>query len=76
MHGRPAAHNPRAHLQFGAGPRVCPGRHLATTEMRLVLSMLMRNFEVELACQPGELREVMAFTMMPERMPVRLHARA
>lgn len=69
------AHNPRAHLQFGAGPRVCPGRHLAAVEMRLVLSMLARNFEVELACEPHEIREVLAFTMMPERMPVRLHAR-
>lgn len=76
MHAGAPAHNPRAHLQFGAGPRVCPGRHLALTEMRLVLSMLMRNFEVELACRPGDLREVMAFTMMPEHMPVRLHARA
>lgn len=73
--GCPLAHNPRAHLQFGAGPRVCPGRHLAVVEMRLVLSMLMKGFRVELACAPDELREVLAFTMMPERMPVRLHAR-
>lgn len=73
--GCPLAHNARAHLQFGTGPRVCPGRHLALVEMRLVLSMLMRSFRVELACAPQELREVLAFTMMPERMPVRLHLR-
>lgn len=74
--GCPAAHDTRAHLQFGAGPRVCPGRYLANVEMRLVLSMLLRNFRVELACRPDELREVLAFTMMPEHMPIRLHARA
>lgn len=69
-------HEQRAFAQFGAGPRVCPGRHLATLEMRLVLSMLLRNFEVELACRPEEIEEVDAFTMMPNRMPVRLKARA
>jgi cytochrome P450 len=66
------AHEPRAYLQFGAGPRVCPGRHLAGVEMRLVLSMLMRNFRVSLAMDPGDIEEVLAFTLMPRRMPVRL----
>ncbi len=69
-------HDPRAFLQFGAGPRVCPGRHLATVEMRLVLAMLLRDFELELACDPAEITEVLNFTNMPSRMPVRLRARA
>lgn len=69
-------HEPRAFVQFGAGPRVCPGRHLANLEMRLVLSMLLRNFEVELACDPASIEEVNAFTMMPSKMPVRLKRRA
>ena len=69
------AHEPRAHNQFGAGPRVCPGRHLASVEMRLVLSMLLRNFEIELACAESAIDEVCAFTMMPSRMPVRLRLR-
>jgi cytochrome P450 len=70
------AHEPRAHNQFGAGPRVCPGRHLAGIEMRLVLSMLMRHFEIELACDPKEIDEVCAFTVVPSRMPVRLRLRS
>lgn len=73
---RAGAHNARAWLQFGTGPRVCPGRHLASVEMRLVLSMLARNFRVQLACDPGEIREVMSFTMHPQAMPVRLALRA
>jgi cytochrome P450 len=68
-------HDGRAFLQFGAGPRVCPGRHLATVEMRLVLSMLLADFELELACEPAQIEEVNAFTMLPSQLPVRLHPR-
>jgi cytochrome P450 len=68
-------HDMRAYAQFGAGPRVCPGRHLAGVEIRLVLSMLTRNFAVQLAVEPASIREVMAFTMMPSEMPVRLSLR-
>lgn len=65
----------RAYLPFGAGARVCPGRALATAEMRLVLAMLLKRFRVELACEPVAIDEVCALTMLPERMPVRLVAR-
>ena len=71
-HGQVQPHDPRAYTQFGAGPRVCPGRHLAGVELRLVLSMLARNFSVEFAVDPASIREVMAFTMKPGSMPVRL----
>jgi cytochrome P450 len=69
------AHDVRAYLQFGAGPRVCPGRHLATVEMRLALSMLMKSFTIELAIDPAKIQEVQAFTMVPDTMPVRLKPR-
>lgn len=68
-------HDTRAYVQFGAGPRVCPGRHLAGVEIRLVLSMLLRNFSVSLAVDPSAVREVMAFTMTPNSLPVRLTPR-
>lgn len=70
-----AAHEPRAFLQFGAGPRVCPGRHLAALQMRLVLSTILKSFRMELACAPESIEEVSAFTMMPSHMPVRLRHR-
>jgi cytochrome P450 len=69
------AHDVRAYLQFSAGPRVCPGRHLATVEMRLALSMLMKSFTIELAIDPAKIQEVQAFTMVPDTMPVRLKPR-
>jgi cytochrome P450 len=71
-HAAVQPHDGRAFAQFGAGPRMCPGRYLAAVEMRLVLSMLARSFTVELLCDPAEIREVMAFTMLPQWMPVRL----
>jgi cytochrome P450 len=75
-HGTERTHDTRAFLQFGAGPRVCPGRHLATVELRLVLAMLLRDFRLELACDPDEIEEVTAFTLAPSKMPVRLVPRA
>jgi cytochrome P450 len=69
-------HNTRAFLHFGAGPRFCPGRYLATLEMKMVLAMLARNFSVEHAEDPDITQEVFAFTMMPSRLRLRLGAMA
>lgn len=72
---REGVHDKRAFLQFGTGPRICPGRHLAMVEVRMVLSMLLAHFRVELTIPGAELEEVLAFTVTPKRMPVRLHRR-
>jgi cytochrome P450 len=45
-------HEQKAYLKFGAGPRVCPDRYLAGVEMRLVISMLMKHFRIELTIAP------------------------
>ena len=44
---RPAPHEEAAFFPFGGGPRLCPGRNLALLEMRAVVAMLCRNFDVE-----------------------------
>ena len=71
-----AAHSTRAFMQFGAGPRFCPGRHLATLEMKMVLATLARNFTFEHAEDPNVTKEIFAFTMMPSRLRLRLRSRA
>ncbi len=70
-----AVHASRAYMQFGAGPRVCPGRHLASVEMRLVISMLMANFSARIAMNAADITEVCAFATRPSAMPMRLALR-
>jgi cytochrome P450 len=68
-------HNAKAFMHFGAGPRFCPGRYLATLEMKMVLAMLARNFSITYAEAPEVTQEVFAFTMMPSRLRLRFRAR-
>lgn len=69
------AHEPMAHMPFGSGPRICPGRTLALLEMKMVLAMLFGTFEVERMAH-GEVHEQFAFTMSPGAVRVRLRHRA
>jgi hypothetical protein len=45
-------------------------------EMKLVLSMLYKNFDVERVGRAGEVREHFAFTMAPTGLEVRLRRRS
>ena len=71
-----ALHNPRAHIPFGAGPRFCPGRGLAMLEIKAVLAMLCRNFDVGMAGDAAQIKERLSFTMQPENLRVTLTPRA
>ena len=72
---RPSPHDRRVFLPFGGGPRLCPGRALALLEIRAVLAMLCRNFDLEPAAAHREVREHLAFTMMPANLRVWLRRR-
>jgi cytochrome P450 len=76
--GDRAAGSPmRIAMPFGAGARVCPGRHLAMIEIKLALAMLLGRFEIE-HCGPargGETAEHMSFSMSPEALSMRLRER-
>jgi len=67
----------RVAMPFGAGPRTCPGRYLALTEMKMMLAMLLANFEIESVEAPGggEVEERMSFTMVPVGLRMRLRER-
>jgi len=45
------------HFGFGHGPRSCLGRKFALYEAICFLSLLLRDWKVEVALQPGETRE-------------------
>jgi cytochrome P450 len=78
LSGASAASPKRVSMPFGAGPRLCPGRYLAILEMKMVMAMLLNNFEIESVGTPdgGEAREHLAFTMYPEDLRLRLKAKA
>jgi cytochrome P450 len=74
-HGAASAN--RVAMPFGAGPRVCPGRHLAMLEIRMALAVLLGRFEIVdvAAAGGGEPREQLSFTMTPEPLAMRLRRR-
>jgi cytochrome P450 len=76
LSGATAASPKRVSMPFGAGPRLCPGRYLAILEMKMVMAMLLNNFEIEGVDTPdgGEAREHLAFTMYPEDLQLKLKA--
>jgi cytochrome P450 len=67
----------RVLMPFGGGPRLCPGRYLALAEMKMVIAMVLRGFEIEAVTTPdaGEPRERLAFTMSPVGLKLRLRER-
>jgi len=67
----------RVSMPFGAGPRLCPGRYLAMLEMKMVIAMLLGGFELEsvATADAAEPRELMAFTMAPVGLQLRLKNR-
>jgi cytochrome P450/nitrite reductase/ring-hydroxylating ferredoxin subunit len=70
------AHDPSAHMPFGSGPRICPGRSLALTEMKMLLAMLYGSFEVARVGDAAGVREQFSFTMSPVGLRVRLSPRS
>ncbi len=67
----------RAAMPFGSGPRMCPGRYLALLEMKMAMAMLLSSFDIEAVDTPDgqPARELMAFTMNPVGLTMRLNAR-
>ncbi len=73
---RQCPHDTTAFIPFGTGPRFCPGRNLALLQIRTVLAMLCRNFNVRLVDPNRPVGEKLAFTMMPTNLIVQLKRRA
>lgn len=65
---------PLKSLGFGAGPRFCPGRNLALMETKTVISMIARNFELEVS-DSAEVQEYFGISMSPRGLRVRVRTR-
>lgn len=62
-------------VPFGAGPRLCPGRSLSLLEIRAVMSMVSRRFELELPTDGPSVGERFAFTLIPTNVRLRFKER-
>lgn len=65
----------RKMFPFGGGPRFCPGRYLAMAEIKILVSMLAKNFEMTLVDNAPAVNERYTLTMTPDALPVRLRRR-
>jgi cytochrome P450 len=65
----------RKMVPFGGGPRFCPGRYLAMSEIRMVMSMLMRTFTIQTLPDAPPVEEMFTFTMTPSALPLLLRRR-
>jgi cytochrome P450 len=65
-------HSPDKVRTFGYGPRFCPGKNLAYSEMIVLLGNICRNFDLELTIPADEVEEVLAFTMHPSNLSIKL----
>ena len=68
----------RTSMPFGAGARVCPGRHLAMLEMKMAMAVLLCHFDVDSVgtADGRDADEHLAFTMGPAGLRMRLRDRA
>lgn len=70
-----AAHFESLTIPFGSGPRRCPGSTLAMTEIKTIISMIVKCFDLLPANDGSDAREVFAFTVAARGIEVRLRRR-
>ena len=69
--------NRKVSIPFGSGPRLCPGRFMAMEEMKMLVSMLVRHFDIDGIETPDgkAVQEHLTFTMAPKGLRLRLRRR-
>jgi len=63
-----------AYLPFGAGPRACVGSNLALFEMKLVLAMILQQYQLTPPAQ-AVINSTGVMVSMPQAMPLELWPR-
>jgi benzoate 4-monooxygenase len=63
------------YIVFSQGPRQCLGRHIAIVELQIVISTLIRRYDIELLTPDQELSIYDRFNSNPGSMPVRMKRR-
>jgi cytochrome P450 len=63
-------HTPFSHLPFGAGPRGCIGGNYATLQILMILSVLLRKYDLQLA--PGQTIEARPMVILRPKDGIRM----
>lgn len=71
----PNADPARKLFPFGGGPRFCPGRFLAMTEIKMVMAMVAHSFTMSVDENAPPVEEKFSFTMQPSTLSIRLALR-
>lgn len=66
------AHTQSAHIPFGAGARMCPGRTLALLEMQVMLATLFKSYDFVRVGDRSKVTEQFGFTMRPVNLQMRV----
>ncbi|KAG0645991.1 Benzoate-para-hydroxylase [Hyphodiscus hymeniophilus] len=70
-------HNLRSYvIPFSMGSRACIGRHIAIVELQILVSSLIRRYNMELEHEGQELEIHERFNSNPGPMPIRIQRRA
>ncbi len=65
---------PNEYIPFGTGPRVCIGAQFAMTELKVVVSRLLRRFRLELPPTARVDRYLAVALTVRDPLPMRVHA--
>lgn len=63
------------YFTFGGGPRICPGKHLASAEILAAMVYVSHHFDVSLDCPKDEIKRIMNFAASANKMPVKFTLR-
>lgn len=64
----------KACMPFGAGPRLCPSHFLAIEEMKMVIAILVKNFDLS-TLGGKSAQEPLTFTTAPVGLQLKLRCR-
>lgn len=64
-----------AFLVFGSGPRLCPGMHLGTANVLIVVSCIVRHLDFALDCPVAEVERLFNFVARANKMPMKFSLR-
>ncbi|KIW28136.1 uncharacterized protein PV07_07818 [Cladophialophora immunda] len=64
------------YIPFSQGPRACLGRHIAIIELQILISSLVRRYDIQLEREGQELLIFERFNSNPGPLPIRIRRRA